>query len=135
MTMPILLDTDILSASLKSDARVVERTRQHRLAGCTIAISVITRYEIVRGLKRMSALTQLGRFEKWCEDKVVLDVTAAIADHAASIHARLADLGQPIGDADVLIAATALELGYALSTNNEAHFSRVPNLVIDNWLK
>lgn len=40
-----------------------------------------------------------------------------------------------IGDADILIAATALVQGLVLTTNNEAHFRRIPGLRVDNWLR
>ena len=39
-----------------------------------------------------------------------------------------------IGDADILIAATAIVHGYGVITNNERHFSRIKGLHIDNWL-
>jgi predicted nucleic acid-binding protein len=38
-----------------------------------------------------------------------------------------------IGDADILIAASALTNNLVLSTNNVAHFARIPELRIDNW--
>lgn len=38
------------------------------------------------------------------------------------------------GPNDMWIAAHALALGVPLITNNVAEFSRVPNLVVDDWL-
>jgi predicted nucleic acid-binding protein len=43
--------------------------------------------------------------------------------------------GKIIGDADILIAATALENDLVLVTNNVSHFGRVNELPIDNWLE
>jgi tRNA(fMet)-specific endonuclease VapC len=43
--------------------------------------------------------------------------------------------GALIGDADILIAATALVEGLVLLTNNERHFGRVAGLQIANWLR
>jgi len=40
-----------------------------------------------------------------------------------------------IGDADILIAASALANGCGVATNNEKHFKRVTGLHIENWLK
>jgi predicted nucleic acid-binding protein len=40
-----------------------------------------------------------------------------------------------IDDADILIAATALVHGYAVATNNEAHYRRISTLTIQNWLR
>jgi hypothetical protein len=39
----------------------------------------------------------------------------------------------PHADADVLIAATALEHGRVLVTGNTAHFSWIPGLAIEDW--
>jgi tRNA(fMet)-specific endonuclease VapC len=39
-----------------------------------------------------------------------------------------------IPDADILIAATAIENGLVLATNNLRDFGRIASLQIDNWL-
>jgi tRNA(fMet)-specific endonuclease VapC len=36
-------------------------------------------------------------------------------------------------DADILIAATALEHGLLLATGNTAHLGRIPGLQVTNW--
>jgi antitoxin (DNA-binding transcriptional repressor) of toxin-antitoxin stability system len=41
--------------------------------------------------------------------------------------------GELIGDADILIAATALEHGLAIATGNIVHFERIPGLQVVNW--
>jgi predicted nucleic acid-binding protein len=56
---------------------------------------------------------------------------------AADLWAELRRRGVPLQDADILIAAQALELGAVLATNNERHFSPfVPfGLRIEDWTK
>jgi len=39
----------------------------------------------------------------------------------------------PISEADLWIAATARAAGGILVTNNTGEFSRVPNLVLEDW--
>jgi tRNA(fMet)-specific endonuclease VapC len=39
-----------------------------------------------------------------------------------------------IGDADILIAASALTQELGVATNNESHFRRIPGLHLENWL-
>ena len=51
------------------------------------------------------------------------------------IRAYLRRQGQPIGAADMFIAAQAVAHNLILVTNNEKEFSRVPNLKIENWLE
>ena len=41
--------------------------------------------------------------------------------------------GLPRNDADLIIAATALEHGRHLVTGNAAHFSWIPHLIIEDW--
>ena len=51
-----------------------------------------------------------------------------MAQLAAKIDAETRKAGQPIPLADLLIAVTALQFGYALVTTNLRHFDIVPNL-------
>ena len=53
---------------------------------------------------------------------------------AADIYADLHQRGMLIGDADILIAATALEYGLDLVTNNTNHYARIVGLSLQNWL-
>ena len=47
---------------------------------------------------------------------------------------RWKKIGQPIGHNDLLIAAHARALGLTLVTDNVREFSRVPGLLVENWL-
>jgi tRNA(fMet)-specific endonuclease VapC len=57
----------------------------------------------------------------------------AAADLFVSIRRHLESLGQIIGPYDLQIAAIALANGCTLVTHNTAEFSRVPNLVLEDW--
>lgn len=54
---------------------------------------------------------------------------------AVAIHAqvRLALRHQPIGERDLIIAATALAHNCTLITNNLREFARVPGLRVEDW--
>lgn len=54
----------------------------------------------------------------------------AAAEHA---RIRLALRSARIGEADMIIAATALVHGAAVVTSNVAEFGRVPGLTVENW--
>jgi tRNA(fMet)-specific endonuclease VapC len=135
MTQKTLLDTDILSALLRQQPVVVGRASTYLETFSCCSFSLISRYEILRGLKAKQAQRQAAAFEAFCAANEVMPVTDAVIERASDIYAALHRLGQLISDADILIAATALEHGWALSTNNENHFSRISGLAIDNWLK
>ena len=49
------------------------------------------------------------------------------------IKAALELKGTPLADADIVIAATALEEGLTLVTGNVRHYNRIEQLVIENW--
>jgi tRNA(fMet)-specific endonuclease VapC len=131
---PALLDTDILSELLKLRNRSV---RQKALAYTRqqgpLAFSAMTRYEVRRGYMVRMASTQLARFDTFCQNSLVLPVTDAIFDRAAELWAIGRQSGQPHADADLIIAATALETGRALVTGNAAHFGWIPALPIEDW--
>lgn len=131
---PALLDTDILSAIMRREASAVEGARAYLAVHPKLPISLFTRYEILRGLKAKNATAQLKRFDVLCQSLQILPVTDEIIERAADIYADLHRRGQLIDDADILIAATALEHEMVLATNNTKHHSHIQGLVLENWL-
>lgn len=132
---PVPLDTDILSSILRRDPVVVARARDYLRAHQRFAFSIITRYEILRGLKARRATKQQAAFDRFCAANTILSLSDAIVVRAAEIYADLYQRGELIGDADILIAATAIVEGHGLVTNNQRHFERIEGLNLDNWLK
>ncbi len=120
--IPALLDTDILSEIFKQrDDNVLRTARVYLDEQGRFAFSVLTRYEILRGLRTKGAARQELAFDALCRFSQVLPVTDPIAVRAAAIYA------------DILIVATALAYGLAIATGNSAHFERIPGLQIVNW--
>ena len=56
------------------------------------------------------------------------------AEEYGKTRAHLARIGMPIGPNDMIIAATALAHRCTLVTHNTREFSRVPGLVLEDWL-
>ena len=137
MTTPvhILLDTDTLSAVLRRNPILASKERAYLHVHRRFTFSIMTRYEILRGLKAKKADRQLIAFDRFCAANNILPLTDPIIIQAADIYADLYRRGELIGDADILIAATAIVEGYGVVTNNERHFGRIRGLTIDNWLK
>jgi tRNA(fMet)-specific endonuclease VapC len=130
-----LLDTDILSPVMKGNLVVLARAREYLAEHGGFDLSIITRYEILRGLKAKNAAAQVQAFDRLCESCRILPLTDDIVVRAAEIYASLKQRGEPIGDADILIGASALANGLAVVTNNEGHFRRIPSLQVENWLR
>lgn len=138
MTEPVeeaLLDTDVLSAIMRRHPVALSRARAYLAAQHHFTFSLITRFEILRGLRAKNATTQLVAFERLCAASTILPVTDSVVKRAAMLYADLYRRGALISDADLLIAATALEGGLAVVTNNTGHFERIPDLRLENWLR
>ncbi len=131
---PALLDTDTLSEILKRKNSTVRRKagvylRQHG----QFAFSAISRYEVVRGLRRKRATAQLQRFETFCQHSQIFAVNDEVLDRTADLWVTAYRGGHPRNDADLLVAATALEHGRVLVTGNAAHFAWIPGLTVEDW--
>jgi tRNA(fMet)-specific endonuclease VapC len=132
--MQALLDTDTLSEIMKSrDARVARQAQNYLAAYGHFTFSILTRYEILRGLKAKQAARQIALFEQQCQKSDVLALNDAIIQRAADIYAELHRQGKLISDADILIAATALTHNLEMVTENTAHYNRIPGLTIKSW--
>jgi len=59
----------------------------------------------------------------------------AVAERHGALRAELRTRGTPIGDFDEMIAAHELAVGAVTVTDNTKHFSKIPGLVIENWLR
>ena len=76
----------------------------------------------------------LREIEQFISRVQVLDFGASAAIAYGRLRAQLRKAGTPIGPLDTLIAGHALAEGAVLVTNNEREFTRVPGLVVENWL-
>jgi tRNA(fMet)-specific endonuclease VapC len=133
--MPLaLVDTDTLSEIIKGrNAHVSERAKTYLSSYGKLTFSIITRYEILRGLEAKQALKQIQAFEARCQKSTVLPLSDEIVTLAAEIYGELHRQGQLISDADILIAATAIVHNLMLVTENQAHFERIPGLTVESW--
>jgi tRNA(fMet)-specific endonuclease VapC len=129
-----LLDTDILSALMRQQPTALVQARAYLAVHHHLTFSLITRYEILRGLHAKRASAQLAAFDQLCRVSTILPLTDAIVVRAATIYADLHQRGALIGDADILIAATGLEHGLVVVTNNESHYNRISGIQLENWL-
>lgn len=132
--MNYILDTNIVTAQINQQERVIRKIQEVLDQGGNIFISVITDYEINRGLFASHAIKKSIIYETlrkqyrmlWLDD-------LRISEKAAEIYADLKQRGQLIQDADILIAATALCADFTVVSDDE-HFTRIPALAVENWL-
>ena len=131
----VLLDSDTLSFYIKQYPKVVAEAQNYLRQHQIFTFSIITRFEILRGLKANGATTGIKVFNSLCRQNEIIELSDKIIVRAADIYADLYKTGLLIMDADILIAATALENNLPIVTNNENHFNRISGLQILNWNK
>jgi tRNA(fMet)-specific endonuclease VapC len=129
-----LLDTDTCIHLLRGREATVARAAEHGPAD--LAISAITRYELLYGVERCPPAWRKKEGQKvrvLLDALQVLAFTAETAAIAATVRAGLETAGKGIGPMDLLIAATALQHRLILASGNIAEFERVPGLEAIAW--
>ena len=135
--MIYLLDTDTSSYFIKGRHPNLRnlRAKVGGLARAGLAISSVTKAELLYGLKRLDENHDLHlSVNAFLSAIQILDWPSEAASLYADIRHRLTLAGQLIGELDMMIAAHALSLGAVLVTNNTRHYQRLcPPLRIENW--
>jgi tRNA(fMet)-specific endonuclease VapC len=132
--MLYMLDTDTASYAIRGRAPQVE-AKLSSIEPSLICISVMTRAELVYGLKRLPPGHRLhASVRQFLKIVRALPWDAEAADFYAEIRHQLATTGQLIGEIDMMIAGHSLATGAVLVTNNIRHFERIPApLILENW--
>lgn len=133
-----LLDTDIFSEILKGvDLVVAQRATAYRTVFGRYTISVITVMEVIKGLHKVDREDRIQQFLQGLATVELLNLQQQSGELAGRIAADLERTGQPIGRADPIVAAIAIDNGLTLATGNMAHYERVQalgyRLEIENW--
>ena len=129
-----MLDTNACIAIIRRQPEAAIRRLRGKAVG-QVGLSSITLAELEFGAANSRqpavAAEALGEF------LLALECAPFDAEAAAAygrVRASLEKRGRPIGPLDTLIGAHALSLGAVLVTNNVREFSRVPGLVVEDWL-
>ena len=97
-----------------------------------IAVSVITVLELAHGITPADTVERRERRQQFLDDLLigvpVQPVTVPIALRAGQIDGQSQAKSVRIPLSDLLIGASALELGYGVGTANVRHFHLIPSL-------
>jgi tRNA(fMet)-specific endonuclease VapC len=133
--MKYMLDTNICIYLIKQQPREVIDKFQGIALG-EIAVSTVTVAEMMYGVEKSQYKeknkTALQAFLAPLE---IVDFDFAAAQQCGVVRANLEKIGKSIGAYDLMIAAHALSLDLVLVTNNEQEFQRIPDLIVENWVK
>ena len=127
-----LLDTNIINYLLKRVRPVTARFDDVVASDAVFWLSPLVHYEVVRYLKLRQSTRLLRDYQRLVADWPVVELSTADWDTAANLWAQRHRAGNPIEDADLLIAVTALKTGAILVTNNAAHFQDL-GVALENW--
>lgn len=130
--MGVMLDSNACIFIMKRDQRIKPKAR---LSECGISQIVLgeLEYGVCNSPKNRQQVNRQALYDFLSAVRIhpiSNDVTALYGE----VRALLRRQGQPIGPNDLWIAAHALALDTTLVTNNTREFTRVPNLVVDNWI-
>jgi len=124
-----ILDTDIAIDFLRRRDYAQELLNRWANEGL-LAVSTLTHLEIYQGMKA----GEEGATNTFLDGLISVVVDIPIARRAGNILGETRSKGITIGIADAIIAATALQLGTPLLTNNVEHYP-FPNLKVIRGLE
>jgi predicted nucleic acid-binding protein len=88
---------------------------------------------VVCALEFLEGYAQLRDGEEFLSPFPQLDVTARVSRTGSRIRRQLREQGARIGDFDILIGATALDVGADLVTADPDHYARIPSLAVTGY--
>ena len=127
-----MLDTNIVSELVRRPAGDVAQ-RAGTLEPGNMAISIIVASELRYGAERLGSVRLARQLDAVLSAIETLPLSEPADRHYGLIRSALERIGRPIGHNDLLIAAHARALGATLVTKNVGEFSRVPDLMIEDW--
>jgi tRNA(fMet)-specific endonuclease VapC len=130
----LILDSSVLIAAERQGHSVRQILEDFKtgFGEIEIGLSVVPVVELTHGIQR-AKLEERRRRRQAFVDELIRDVpvhpvTVETAKLAGRIEGQQAEHGVSIAFEDLLIAATALQLGFGVAIGNVRHFQNVPGL-------
>lgn len=132
--MGLILDSTVVIKAERAGQTAYQMVESLGASETELAVSVVTVLEMAHGVARANTeKRQLAR-QRFLDDLLsgmpVHPVTIPVALRAGQTDGLLQAQGLRVALADLLIGATALELGYGVATHNVRHFGMIPGLEI-----
>ena len=132
-----LLDTNILSELAKKTPNDNLRARLSEVSSATLCTASVCVMELRYGALRVRDGASLwSKLQERILSRLrILGFGYKEAIQAGGVLRALHAAGGPIGIEDVMIGSIALSNGLSVITANIKHFSRIPELNVENWLE
>jgi tRNA(fMet)-specific endonuclease VapC len=128
-----LLDTNILSDLVRQPQGAIAR-RIAEVGEETICTSIVVAAELRFGAEKSGSNKLEDQVDLILSAIEILPLESPADREYGKLRHYLARNGMLIGPNDMLIAAQALCAGLIVVTANTGEFSRVPGLIVENWL-
>jgi predicted nucleic acid-binding protein len=131
-----LLDTSVCSQPLKKRPVMAALRRWQQLGDTRCTTTAVCTAEIEWGLHKLSSPRHWQIYHGVLQPGLVVICPDAEAwSRFALMKARQYQLGRPLADLDLLIAAVAVQRDLILATLNARHFALVEGLCWEDWSK
>jgi toxin FitB len=138
--MKYLVDTNVISELIARHPNPKVVAWLDHLDPNTVYLSVITIGEIRKGIEKLQASKRKEAIKEWLETDLLIRFQGRIVEISVEtmlmwgeLVARLEREGKPMGAIDSLMAASALQGQYVLSTRNEDDFQNTGVTVVNPW--
>lgn len=126
-----ILDSDHCIAILRGKLDLRSRVG----ADEELAVTAVSIAELMHGAHRSQhPADNLARLDVLLAALVILPFDEPAARRFGVLKADLEKSGSPRHDLDLQIASITLEHGMTLLTHNQRHFSRIQDLILEDWL-
>jgi predicted nucleic acid-binding protein len=136
-----LLDVNIINHIIKEDfeGENIKINMRKFSTGEDLYLSIITYQEILFGIQK--GISKYGpeykkrifnETKKHLDTLKIINYTKEIAEKYIKIKVETLEKGFSVGDFDLMAAATALEFGYIIVSNDQ-DFKHIANLKLEDW--
>jgi len=126
-----MLDTDTASLMVRKHPPVIDSLIKHE--DDEICISAVTYAGLCYGLEKKGSDRLFNEVNSVMGKFTITDFGDSQSELYGKIRLRLEKSGTPLGDMDMLIAASAMAAGAILVTHNIRHFSKIKGLKVEDW--
>lgn len=122
----MLLDTAFLIDLMNGDEAAVEKARELETTLVQQRVSAMTLFELTYGIARATdSAAERENVERVLTSKPIHPADTAVMRKAGRMSGELQNEGTPVGDGDVIIAATAEVVEEPVLTRNVEDFERL----------
>lgn len=130
----MILDTAFVLDVLDGDGGAIETLKEVDSSRVQQKVSSMTVFELNQGIARADKPeSERKRVLQVVESKPVVPADEAVMAKAGRIHGRLKNEGQPIGQSDCIIGATAIVEDEPVLTRNVDHFERIHEVDVRSY--